>query len=86
MTVSSAPAKTTLSALPNTAPRISTSCSNMTGGDVCRVIQQHLQLPSNKTLAGAGVGRGLARRSTRVSGGRGQMLVDILTDKGGDKG
>ena len=58
----------------------------MTGGDVRRVIRQHLQSPSNKTLAGAGVGRGLARRPTRVSGGRGQVLVDMLTDKGGDRG
>ena len=86
MTVSSVTAKTTLSALPNMAPRISTSCSNVTGGDVHRVIQQHPQLLSNKMLAGAGVGRGLARRSTRVSGGRGQVLVDMLTDKGGDRG
>ena len=86
VTVSSAPAETTLSALPNMAPRISTSCSNVTGGDVHRVIWQHLQSPSNKMLAGAGVGRGLARRSTRVSSGRGQMLVNMLTDKGGDKG
>ena len=53
---------------------------------MCRVIQQHPQSPLNKTLAGAGVGRGLARKSTRESGGRGQTLVDMLTDKGGDKG
>ena len=86
VTVSSATAKTTLLALPNMAPRISTSCSNMTGGDVCRVIQQHPHLPSNKTLAGAGVGRGLARRPARGSGGRGQVLVKMLTDKGGDRG
>ena len=86
VTVSSAPAETTLSASPNTAPRISTSCSNVTGGDICRVVRQHPQLPLNKTLAGAGVGRGLARRSARESGSRGQTLADMLTDKGGDKG
>ena len=86
VTVSSATAETTLSASPNMAPRISTSCSNVTGGDICRVIWQHLQLPSNKTLAGAGVGRGLGRRPARVSGGRGQVLVNMLTDKGGDRG
>ena len=61
VTVSSATAETTLSASPNTAPRISTSCSNVTGGDVCRVIQQHLQSPSNKTLAGAGVGERISK-------------------------
>ena len=68
------------------APRISTSCSNVTGGDIHRVIWQHPHSPSNKTLAGAGVGRGLARRPTRGSGGRGQVLVKMLTDKGGDRG
>ena len=68
------------------APRISTSCSNVTGGDIRRVIWQHLHSPSNKTLAGAGVGRGLARRPTRGSAGRGQVLVKMLTDKGGDRG
>ena len=86
VTVSSALAETTLSASPNTAPRISTSCSNMTGGDVCRVVWQHPQSPLNKTSAGAGVGRGLARRSARESGGRGQILTNMLTDQCGDKG
>ena len=86
MTVSSAPAETTLSASPKMAPRISTSCSNVTGGDVHRVIWQHPQSPSNKMLAGAGVGRGLARRSARESSSRGQALVDMLTDKGVDRG
>ena len=85
VTVSSATAKTTLSASPNTAPRISTSCGNVTGGDICRVIWQHPHSPSNKTLPGAGVGRRLARRPARVSGGRGQVLVEMLTDKGGDR-
>ena len=39
VTVFPSTAETTLSSLPNTAPRISTSSSNMTGGDVCRVIR-----------------------------------------------
>ena len=86
VTVSSATAETTLSASPNTAPRISTSCSNVTGGDIHRVIWQHPHSPSNKTLAGAGVSRGLARRPARVSSGRGQVLVNMLTEKGGDRG
>ena len=86
VTVSSATAETTLSALPNMAPRISTSCSNVTGGDVCRVIWQHPHLPSSKTLAGAGVGRGLTRRPARGSAGRGQVLVEMLADKGGNRG
>ena len=32
------------------------------------------------------MGRGLARKPARVSGGRGQVLVNMLTDKGGDRG
>ena len=86
VTMSSAAAETTLLASPNTPPRISTSCSNVTGGDIHRVIRQHPHSPSNKTLAGAGVGRGLARRPTRRSAGRGQVLVKMLTDKGGNRG
>ena len=86
VTVSSATVETTLSASPNMAPRISTSCGNMAGGDVCRVIWQCPHSPSSKTLAGAGVGRGLARKPARASGGRGQVLVEMLTDKGGDRG
>ena len=58
----------------------------MTGGDICRVIWQHPHSPSSKTLAGAGVGRGLASRPTRGSAGRRQVLVEMLTDKGGNRG
>ena len=86
VTVSSSAAETTLSSSPNTAPRISTSCSNVTGGDVCRVIWQHLHSPPNRTLAGAGVGRGSARRPAKRTAGRGQVLVNMLADKGGDRG
>ena len=86
VTVSSSSAETTLSSSPNTAPRLSTSCSNVTGGDVRRVIWQHLHSPPNRTLAGAGVGRGSVRRPTKRTAGRGQMLVNMLADKGGNKG
>ena len=86
MTVSSATVETTLSASPKTAPRISTSCGNVTQGDICRVIQQHLHSSPNRTLAGAGVGRGSARKPVRASGSRGQMLVKMLTEKGSDRG
>ena len=58
----------------------------MTQGDVHRVIQQHPHSSPNRTLAGAGVGRGSARKPIRASGGRGQMLVKMLTEKGGDRG
>ena len=68
------------------APRISTSCSNVTGGDVHRVVWQHLHSPPNKTLAGARVGRGSARRPTKQTAGRGQVLVNMLADKGGNRG
>ena len=64
VTVFSSAAETTLSSSPNTAPRISTSSSNVTGGDVCRVIRQHPTSSPNRALAGIGVGRGSARRPT----------------------
>ena len=38
VTVSSTAVETMLSALPEMAPRISTSCGNVTQGDICRVI------------------------------------------------
>ena len=53
---------------------------------MCRVIRQHPHSPSSKTLAGAGVGRGSTRRPARGSAGRGQVLVKMLTDKGGNRG
>ena len=86
VTVSSATAETTLLALPKMAPRISTSCGNMTQGDVRRVIRQCPQSSPNRMLAGAGVGRGSARKPARASGGRGQVLVEMLAEKGGDRG
>ena len=86
VTVSSSAAKTTLSSSPSTAPRISTSSINVTGGDMCRVIWQHPPLSPNRTLAGAGVRRGSARRPTKRNAGRGQMLANMLADKGGNKG
>ena len=56
VTVLSSTAETTLSSSPKMAPRISTSSSNVTGGDVCRVIQQHPTSSPNRALAGVGVG------------------------------
>ena len=65
VTVSSSTAETTLSSSPSTAPRISTSSSNMTGGDVCRVIWQHPPSSPNRMLAGAGVRRESASRPAK---------------------
>ena len=53
---------------------------------MCRVIWQHPPSSLNRTLAGAGVGRGSARRPAKRNAGRGQMLADMLADKGGNKG
>ena len=86
VTVSSSAAETTLSSSPNMAPRISTSSSNVTGGDVHRVIWQHPPSSPNRTLAGAGVGRGSARRPAKWNAGRGQVLAGMLVDIGGDRG
>ena len=73
-------ADTTLSSSATTAPRISTSSSNVVEGDVRRVIRQD-QAPSlNKVLAGSGVGRGTAMKPVRQSTGRGQGLAAILAD------
>ena len=84
VTVSSSAAETTLSSSPNTAPRISTSSSNVTRGDVCRVIWQHPPSSPNRALAGAGVGRGSARRPATRNAGRGQVLANMIADRGGN--
>ena len=73
-------AETTLSSLPNTAPRISTSSSNITGEDVCRVIHQYLTSSPNRALAGVGAGRGSMRRPTKRSTGRGQGLAGMIAE------
>ena len=86
VTVSSSAVETTLSASPMMAPRVSTSCANVTGGDVCRVICQCPHSSPNRALAGAGVGRGSARKPVRASGGRGQVLANMLTKTGGRRG
>ena len=86
VTVLSSTAETTLSSSPNMAPRISTSSSNVTGGDVHRVIQQHLTSSPNRVLAGIGVGRGSMRRPTKRSAGRGQGLASMLTDSASSAG
>ena len=67
-------------------PRISTFCGNLTQRDVCRVIWQCPNSPPNRTLAGAGVGRGSAKKPMRMSGGRGQQLVNMLMEIGGNRG
>ena len=85
MTVSSSAAETTLSALPTMAPRVSTSCANV-AGDVHRVTQQCPHSSPNRTLAGAGVGRGSAQKLARASSGIGQILVEMLTKTGGRRG
>ena len=86
VTVSSSAAETTLLALSMTAPRISTSCSNVMGGDVHQVIWQCPQSSPNRALAGAGVGRGSARKPVRASGSRGQVLAEMLTRMGARRG
>ena len=80
MTVFPSTAETTLSSSPTTAPRISTSSSNVTGGDVRRVIWQDPAPSPNRVLAGSGVRRGAARRPTKQSTGRGQGLAGMLAD------
>ena len=52
VTVSTSAAETTLSSSSNMAPRISTSSSNVTGGDVHRVIWQHPTSSPSRALAG----------------------------------
>ena len=86
VTVFPSTAETTLSSSPNMAPRISTSSSNVTGGDVCRVIRQNLASSPNRTLARSGVGRGAARRPTKQSTGRGQGLASMIADSASGAG
>ena len=86
VTVFPSAAKTTLSSLPNTAPRISSSSSNVTGGDVHRVIWRNLASSPNRALAGSGVGRGAARRPTKQSTGRGQGLATMFVDSASGAG
>ena len=84
--VSSSTVETTLSASPMTAPRISTYCSNVMGGDICQVIQQCPHSSPNRALAGVGVGRGSARKPVRASGSRGQVLAEMLVKTGSGRG
>ena len=85
-TVFPSAADTTLSSSATTAPRISTSSSNVVEGDVRRVIRQDQALSPNKVLAGSGVGRGTARKPVRQSTGRGQGLAGMLADSAGRVG
>ena len=81
VTVFPSAAETTLSSSPTTAPRISTSSSNVTGEDVRRVIWRDPASSPNRVLAGSGVGRGAARGPTKQSTGRGQGLAGVLADR-----
>ena len=85
VTVSSATMRTTLLASSEMAPRISASCGNAPQGDIHRVIQQDPHSSPSRSLAGAGVGRGLARKPVRASSSRGQILVKMLTDVGSNR-
>ena len=85
-TVFPSAADTTLSSSATTAPRISTSSSNVVEGDICRVIRQDQAPSPNRVLAGSGVGRGIARRPVKQSTGRGQGLAGMLTDSAGRVG
>ena len=80
VTVFPSTAETTLSSSPTTAPRVSTSSSNVIGGDVCRVIQRDPAPSPNQVLAGSGVGRGAARRPAKQSTGRGQGLASVVAE------
>ena len=86
VTVSSSAAEMTLSALLTTAPRVSTSCANVAGRDVCRVIQQHPHSSPNRVLAGAGRGQILAKKLTKTGSGRGQVLARKLAEAGIGRG
>ena len=80
MTVFPSAAETTLSSSSITAPRISTSSSNIIGGDVRRVIRRDSAPSPNRVLAGSGVGRGAARRPAKQSTGRGQGLAGMVAE------
>ena len=85
-TVFPSAADTTLSSSATTAPRISTSSSNVVEGDVRRVIRRDQAPSPSKVLAGSGVGRGTVRKPVRQSTGRGQGLVGMLADSAGRVG
>ena len=63
VTISSSTAETTLLASPTMAPRVSTSCANVTGGDVHKVICQCLHSSPNRALAGAGIGERISKEA-----------------------
>ena len=79
-------ADTTLSSSATTAPRISTSSSNVVEGDIRRVIWQDQAPSPNRVLARSGVGRGTVRRPVKQSTGRGQGLAGMLVDSAGRVG
>ena len=53
---------------------------------MCRVIWQHPHPQSSRTLAGARVGQGSARRPSKGGAGRGQLLVGMIAEKCGNRG
>ena len=81
ITVSSSAAETTLSALPRSTPRISTSSTNVAGGGVHRVIQQCPPSSLNTVLIEAGVGRGqvLAKELIKAGIGKGWCVPSSKT-------
>ena len=85
-TVFPSAADTTLSSSATTAPRISTSSSNIVEGDTRRVIRRDQAPSPNRVLAGSGVGRGTVRRPMKQSTGRGQGLASMLADSAGRVG
>ena len=86
MTVFLSATDTTLSSLATTAPRISTSSSNIVEGDTRRVIRRDQAPSPNRVLAGSGIGRGTVRRPAKQSTGRGQGLIGMLADSTGRVG
>ena len=85
-TVFPSAADTTLSSSATTAPRISTSSSNVVEGDIRRVMRQDRAPSPGGVLAGSGIGGGTARRPMRQSTGRGQGLAGMLADSAGRVG
>ena len=86
MTVFPSAADTTLSSSATTAPRISTSSSNVVEGDIRRVVRRDQTPSPGKVLAGSGVGRGTAGVPMKRSTGRDQGLASLLVDSAGRGG
>ena len=83
ITVSSSVAETTLSALPRSSPRVSTSSAGAAGRDVWRAIQQCPLASLNTALVRAGVGWGsvMAKKLAKISVGKGWSIPPSNTPK-----